>query len=447
MNRKICLFLIFILLIVNIPIVFADYEDYTTYTEVDEDGDIDINSTWVNTTSMRRDADSYVYKDYGEDYFTGDFEYMVDVYIDMANDRDTAPCFFTLANDVGAQNTIADTNFITVFYYETSAWYLFVRERYNDANYQNNGAFTMNEDTWYYLNITRSGSTFRCDVYNDEARTSLRGYSQITLKTVDDYRYVYVNHNGNSTWEPDHYWTGMFRHHEFGIEAPADEYPQYSDISDDGETVVGEDVTCFGNFTDDFELQNCSLEHNSSGSVVNITVTISGTQDYVNGSFTLNYTAGIVVSYRWFVGDNASQWNVTGYYNITTIGLNITAYLNNSTMGSFFVNHISRSNATLVTGLDYNESVSLISAPYSNDYVFDSFNWTADNSAINPTTYYATANNDNVWCYFDEAGGGGSGITQEEYDDMYLLAGILAVVVCIGFAVIFIYGKDNRGGI
>ena len=50
--------------------VFSAVEDFTTYTEVDENADITVTSTKADVSTMRRDALSYVVSDKGAGHFT-----------------------------------------------------------------------------------------------------------------------------------------------------------------------------------------------------------------------------------------------------------------------------------------------------------------------------------------------------------------------------------------
>ena len=53
-------------------------EDFTTYSEYDSAGDIVRTAPRVTVTTMRRDADAYIYKDFGAGYF-GDFKFEFDI--------------------------------------------------------------------------------------------------------------------------------------------------------------------------------------------------------------------------------------------------------------------------------------------------------------------------------------------------------------------------------
>ena len=55
-------------------------ENYTTYTEVDPGSQIAITSTTrIDFTGLPRNVDAYVYADKGVDYYSGDFEFDLDI--------------------------------------------------------------------------------------------------------------------------------------------------------------------------------------------------------------------------------------------------------------------------------------------------------------------------------------------------------------------------------
>jgi len=68
-------------LLMSIPLVQASpaYEDFTTYTEEDPNSHITKNSSRVTFSNLTRPESAYVYKDFGSGYFSGDFEFKLDV--------------------------------------------------------------------------------------------------------------------------------------------------------------------------------------------------------------------------------------------------------------------------------------------------------------------------------------------------------------------------------
>lgn len=203
-----------------------------------------------------------------------------------------------------------------------------------------------------------------------------------------------------------------------------DSYPDYYNVGDNGITQVGMTVTVYCNWTDDLNLDTCYLETNTTGTPVNSSISVSGTSSWANGTITLNYTAGLVVYYRWFCSDNASQWNTTSLYNITTTSLYLTFQINNSTRGRFYVDSVYTPGGTSYP-FDYSETVFLLGATYSDSYVWTSFNWSGGSSEANFYNFSAISN-DTITCYLNEAGEGGTPETETVY-----IGGTLAVVLIV----------------
>jgi len=148
------------------------YEDFTTYTEVDEDNDITVYTNEIDVDTMRRDAVSYVHKDFGASHF-GDFEIQFEATCSAASGIGASVNFFGLTN--------------SSFTHEDAV--------------QNNEGILVHSSTFYFT-LTRSGSTVNLKIYSDAARTNL-----LDILTVSDstaYRYLSaVMSKGDSSFFPD----------------------------------------------------------------------------------------------------------------------------------------------------------------------------------------------------------------------------------------------------
>jgi len=221
--------------------------------------------------------------------------------------------------------------------------------------------------------------------------------------------------------------------------APPDNNPFYSDIGNNGVTQVGEDVTVSCYWEDDFELNWTIVSHNSTGAYVNYTVSCSGNASWSNKTFQLNYTSNIKVGYLFYGQDNASQWNTTSIYYITTTPLYLVFNHNNSTQGRFYVDLVNTANET-ENSYDYNETVFLLSATYNSSYSWNNF--TYSETVITENFYnYTTDGNETMWCNFDvcNATGSGSGeYTEADLHEYFVLGAIISgICVIIGLVVIF----------
>lgn len=163
---------------------------FTTYTEVDPNGDITINSdTLITIDTMRRDVVAGVYKDYGAGRFTGDFTFQWHWICSASNGSNANSSIFALSEG----------------YYLTKK----DREDANDGldiSYRVGGGITLidfqNDDTDSYsivsgppkerwFTLTRSGTTVQLFVYLNSARTSLQDTMTISQSSAHTYRYLY----------------------------------------------------------------------------------------------------------------------------------------------------------------------------------------------------------------------------------------------------------------
>lgn len=162
-------------------------EDFTTYTEVDEDGDITIIASKVSWVNIQRGDDSYVYKDYGAGFF-GDFEHDFEMQINTSDDN--AICGnWVLSNEIANfEHTLV--NHLPGLCVRTSkAGGVYSAVIYNlDNGVVDVGVISAN--TLYYCTATRVGTTFTLYIYSDSARSVLVDTLTVTC-TNTTLRYIY----------------------------------------------------------------------------------------------------------------------------------------------------------------------------------------------------------------------------------------------------------------
>ena len=91
-----------------------------TFTEVDSDGDITVTVPNLNFSTMRRDANSYVYKDFGAGYF-GNFDIDFEVEITGGSGQGLAG-LVTVSNTAGTvQDHILANDGIYTFAYQNDS--------------------------------------------------------------------------------------------------------------------------------------------------------------------------------------------------------------------------------------------------------------------------------------------------------------------------------------
>jgi len=173
-------------------------EDYTEYTEVDENDDITVTSNNLTVSTMRRDALSYVRADKGADHF-GDFEHLLEFKYTYA-DTSAHISIWALSN---LYNTIYDRNtnnegMSLNFYSSAGQERLQLRDEGNE-NFDHWQGPTIN--TWYWLTIKRDGTTLTCKIYDDADRTE-PPVDTLTVTCVDTaFRYIF----GLSSYDTDNY--------------------------------------------------------------------------------------------------------------------------------------------------------------------------------------------------------------------------------------------------
>lgn len=184
------------------------YEDFTTYTEVEPDDRIQKTETHVDFLA-KRNEDSYLYKDYGVDYFQN-FEHFVNVKC-VSTTEDTASAgVWSVSNDlddVRGQREV-DNEYYVIEFYRTDGGDPMRRillgfwdgskdpaERWiiDTAN------FSFAYGTWYYFRIKRVGTSLTCKIYDTAASRDAESADEhlldtlsLTVDEADKFRYVYA---------------------------------------------------------------------------------------------------------------------------------------------------------------------------------------------------------------------------------------------------------------
>ena len=158
-------------------------EDFTTFTEVDENGDIAITANKIDVLDMNTDAISYVWKDYGVDHFTGTWEHLLKV-VWTAADQYALCGVWGVHASYGTYQDLKSFEGIGIYLYRPGTYNISIRD------YGNNTTDTYSAGgygTWY-LKFARDGANLvSCYIYSDEARTNLLDTLSDTL--AGDFRY------------------------------------------------------------------------------------------------------------------------------------------------------------------------------------------------------------------------------------------------------------------
>lgn len=157
---------------------------------------------------------------------------------------------------------------------------------------------------------------------------------------------------------------------------------------------------------DDEGLDIGGAEHNNTGTLQNQTISLSGTDDWINITITLNATLDNVIAVRFPFNDTSGTPNCTTWFYITCSGITIT-YDINETRGLLKINDVEVSNGTSDTYY-YNSELNLTQRAWS---PYEPKNMTYNGITYNNTdeTVYAVANGQ-LQANFDEISTGGGGI-------------------------------------
>ena len=155
-------------------------EDYTTFSGPDPNTRFNITSLKIDVTGLSRNEDAYKYKDFGVDYFDGDLEHDVDVYVDSASSSFGRIAVWNLANVIEDSYTQEqeDRDYLRIAL--ESGNHLRIWEGSGGSRYWT-GTYELTEDTPYYLRIKRDESigtygTVYLDIYTSAAdRTAETG--------------------------------------------------------------------------------------------------------------------------------------------------------------------------------------------------------------------------------------------------------------------------------
>jgi len=203
--KKIIIILICIILLLNPFIVSAANEDFTTYNDsTDPNNRFTVTSSKVETTAMPRNEDAYVYKDFTSAHFDGDFEHLLEVYLDSNTDTLGIVYTWVMANNIDDVRGlyVGDKDYFALQLYTDAGGNSFAYFREVDGGVNHGEANAISFNTLYYIRVKRVESvgtygTIYCDFYTSEAdrtnETSAVFNSSIALNTSKkDFQYLYA---------------------------------------------------------------------------------------------------------------------------------------------------------------------------------------------------------------------------------------------------------------
>ncbi len=198
---------------------FTAIEDFTTYTEVDPFGKIVVTPNRSAFNSLGHASPSYVYKDFGAGYFSGDFTHYFTFSLTTGINGGRMSVW-GLSNDIGNGHQVTDGLFVQLRKVNAPSplWRLNLSEKGGSYSYH----IGLSPGSTYYAKVTRVGGTLAIYLYSDPARTALVGSTSVGVTTTG-YRYLYATQNyGNPIFSEIHNLTGFTENLFFETATSAD---------------------------------------------------------------------------------------------------------------------------------------------------------------------------------------------------------------------------------
>ena len=173
--------------------ISAYYENLTAYSKTDENGDINCNATHCVVDTMRRDANSWVIKDHGENFFN-EFKHVFSTKYTQSNGAYVQGKVWMLSNE-----NVSDPKgaYIKMQWVNISTDTILQLESGDGTNYWQNN-ITVPINTWVWVEVARNENDITADVYNDSNYSELRQHVDVPYN-ASVFRYHTVVASRNST--------------------------------------------------------------------------------------------------------------------------------------------------------------------------------------------------------------------------------------------------------
>lgn len=164
------------------------YQNFTTYTEVDPGSTLTVAANSVTATNMNRNTATYVYKDFGADYF-GDFTHE-SALIATAMAAGSSLAGWELANIINDTQAIYASDGLIVRLFNSAGTILFQMSEVQ-GGVNSTDSYIASLSAQYYMRIKRTGTNLTCQIFSDAARTVLLDTLILTCATTK-FRYQYA---------------------------------------------------------------------------------------------------------------------------------------------------------------------------------------------------------------------------------------------------------------
>lgn len=296
-------------LVLNIPKGLCFLEDFTSYTEEDPNSNI----TVYNATHMKQhvveDEDCYLWRDYGVNYFQyGTF--LIDARVE--NMSAMFSFFLMFSNYLDDRKWLVDNekNYICLLFGSSG---IYLQKSY--VGVLTTDSYLVAEDNkWWSFTVVWNTTAIYAFVYNNTARTAEYLEDTLTVATMNSpYRYMLATNTRNRGVSVS--CDLLLRNMDLGLPDTVD--PSYN-LMGLNSTLNGSGIQLTINLTDNGELDTALLEWNNSGTLTNISMSISGSSYLCLFNQTLNETEGRRVEYKFYFNDTTDNWGETVQHFLIT---------------------------------------------------------------------------------------------------------------------------------
>ena len=172
------------------------FQDFTTYTEVDPGADITVTTNRVSAVGLVKSSSSWVYKDFGVDYFFN-FVHEFKTQCFSSSNFGIASCW-AVGNTIGGIKSWIDTyNGLLVDWSAAGATCtLHLRDADDNETDTKTG---LSNDVDYYITVERDGVNVTADVRTGSHTGTLVDTLSVTTDASRKYRYIYGIQNWDDT--------------------------------------------------------------------------------------------------------------------------------------------------------------------------------------------------------------------------------------------------------
>jgi len=307
------------------------YEDLTGFTKGGaEAAQLATTATRVTYTDMEYQNEAYCYRDYGVAYFTYSdsnchyFDFRITARdFQSAGSGDLTIHFpWILANAIGDVAVLNSGTFLAVHHYnnkDQSNYKIAIRERHNSVTYTDvSASYNFIVGNTYYSNVSWSGTSLKFNVYStiglrDAGAAGDMASLSLALHANHEFRYLYCFASYDLPYDP--LISGY--NENYDLFPPDPTFPTHS-LMGLNSTLNASGIQFTINLSDNIELDTCLLEWNNTGTLANISYSLSGTNYLLLANQTLHATEAVRIYYRFFFNDSSGNMNVTVQHFLIT---------------------------------------------------------------------------------------------------------------------------------